>query len=95
MIFNTSMVCKGRTEERRTIQKEKGCSCNMYYPDDDKIVSNVTLQNNKLYNKNPFLYSSIQDLPLGTSSITYHGRWSVLFTLINTSKVYRFYLYKI
>ena len=82
MIFNTSMVCKGRTEERRTIQKEKGCSCNMYYPDDDKIVSNVTLQNNKLYNnKNPFLYSSIKDLP---RYIFYHLPWKMVGTIYSS-----------
>ena len=76
------MVCKGRTEERRTIQKEKGCSCNMYYPDDDKIVSNVTLQNNKLYNnKNPFLYSSIQDLP---RYIFYHLPWKMVGTIYSS-----------
>jgi hypothetical protein len=48
MIFNTSMVCKGRTEERRTIQKEKGVVVICIIQTIDKIVSNVTLQNNKL-----------------------------------------------
>ena len=53
MIFNTSiMVCKGRTE--------KGVVVICIIQTIDKIVSNVTLQNNKLYNKNPFLYSSIK-----------------------------------
>ena len=71
MIFNTSMVCKGRTE--------KGVVVICIIQTIDKIVSNVTLQNNKLYNnKNPFLYSSIKDLP---RYIFYHLPWKMVGTI--------------